>query len=379
METKDYGYRTGEDELITEEFDQQAEGEQQQTEGEAEGEQTESEAEGEQQQAEGQAAESEAEGEQQQTEKQAAESETEGEQQQAEGQTTEAEAETEQQAEAAAPVDWKTQIKDVDKWEVLSTLGFDEFSIGMLKYKEKTGDVTPYLEAKTVDYTKMSPEQLLRLDLKKKNEGMSERALNIKLKKEIEDKYCLDRELHPEDSDEAVLGQEQLRLDAEQVRKAFIENQKSFKEPESLPDLDATRKEAEMQQLKASLGNGIMNDAATVNLKKAKTLTFGKGEASFNYPIKNVQPLIDAALTTIVESGRKDLKGINLNTFYKQLTYGSDPDGFEKEWADHIEAVAKKKFQKRIQNVKPKATNPSKPTEEDLTPAQQLARHGRYV
>lgn len=365
METKDYGYRTGEDELITEEFDQQAESEQQQTEGETEEGQTESEAEGEQQ-AEGQAEQNEeqAEGEQQQAEGQAAESETEGEQ---------------QQAEAAEPVDWKTQIKDVDKWEVLSTLGFDEFSIGMLKYKEKTGDVTPYLEAKTVDYTKMSPEQLLRLDLKKKNEGMSERALNIKLKKEIEDKYCLDRELHPEDSDEAVLGQEQLRLDAEQVRKAFIENQKSFKEPESLPDLDATRKEAEMQQLKASLGNGIMNDAATVNLKKAKTLTFGKGEASFNYPIKNVQPLIDAALTTIVESGRKDLKGINLNTFYKQLTYGSDPDGFEKEWADHIEAVAKKKFQKGIQNVKPKTTNPSKTEEEDLTPAQQLARHGRYV
>src|ERR1019366_6554962 len=41
------------------------------------------------------------------------------------------------------------ELKKTDKWETLKKLGFDDFEIGLLKYKAETGDLAPYLEVKT--------------------------------------------------------------------------------------------------------------------------------------------------------------------------------------------------------------------------------------
>ena len=85
-----------------------------------------------------------------------------------------------QTTETALPPTWQQSLKGVDKYEALKELGYDDFTLNMLKYKDTAGDFTPYLAAKTVDYTKMSPEQLFKQDLAKQNPGMSEiyRAYN---------------------------------------------------------------------------------------------------------------------------------------------------------------------------------------------------------
>lgn len=274
--------------------------------------------------------------------------------------------------------DWKEALKKADKYEALKELGYDDFTIGMLKYKEQTGDVTPYLQVKTVDYTKMTPEQLIKQDMIKANPGMSDKALNFKFNKEISEKYYLNRDDYPEDSDEAIYGQEQLRLDGEAKRKSFIEEQDKFKAPEPQPDLDATKREAELQQQKAALGSAVMNNDATKTLQTAKSLVFGEGEESFNYPITDVQPLVDTALNTILNSGRTDLSGVDMNVFYKQLAYGSNPAAFETAFAKHHQALAKKKFQSELQNVTPVSGGVPE-IEKDLTPAQQLARYGKLT
>lgn len=248
--------------------------------------------------------------------------------------------------------DWKQALKaGVDKYEVLKELGYDDFTIGMLKYKEQTGDYTPYLQVKTVDYTKMSPEQILKEDLRRQFPDMSEKTLNFKFNKELKDKYYLDREEYPEGSDEAEVGQELMRLDAEQRRKAFIEEQNKFKAPEPQPEVDATKREAELQQQRATLGNLVMNNEATTGLQKTKSISFGEGEESFNYPIEDPKALVDIALNTILNSGRTDLTGVDLNLFYKQLAKGQP--GWEKAYADHITALNKQKFQKEIGNITP--------------------------
>jgi hypothetical protein len=248
--------------------------------------------------------------------------------------------------------DWKSAIKTADKYEALKELGYDDFTIGMLKYKESTGDYTPYLEAKTVDYSKMTPEQLVTLEIRNQNKGMNEKALNFKINKELNEKYYLNREDYPENSDEAVYGQEQLRLDGENKRKALIEEQTKFKAPEPQPDIDATKRDADLQQQRATLGNLVMNNEATKNLQTAKSIVFGEGEASFNYPT-DTQALVDSALNTIINSGKTDLTGVDLNVFYQTLAFGANPTKFMKEYADHLSAVAKDKLQKELGNVTP--------------------------
>lgn len=274
--------------------------------------------------------------------------------------------------------DWKATIKGVDKYEALEALGYDKFSINLLKYREKTGNVTPYLEVKSVDYEKMSPEQIMKVSLQKSNPGMSVKALEFKFNKELREKYYLDRDDYPENSDEAIYGEEQMRLDAEQQRKALIAEQNDFKAPEVSADLQDTAKQAQLQQQRAEIGNKVVSDDATVKLKESKALTFGKGEASFSYPIPDVQGLIDTALSTILSSGRTDLNGVNIGVFYKQLAYGQDPEAFEREFAKHHQAIGRKGVQSGLQNIAPPVGTIPDVTP-DLTPAQQLRMHGRLV
>jgi len=265
------------------------------------------------------------------------------------------EAQVVEKPEEVTAADWKKVLKDTnpDKYEVLKEMGYDDFTIGMLKYKEQTGDYTPYLEVKTVDYTKMSSEQIIKMDMQKKYPGISEKALNIKFNKELNEKYYLNRDDYPEDSDEAVLGQELLRLESEQIRKQFIENQQKFKAPEPQPDLDATNREAELQRQRASVGEGVMNNPVTKSLQANKYITFGKGEESFNYPVGDVQSLVDTALNSIVNSGYTDISKLNMEVFYKQLLIGKDMEAYEKAFADHIHNLDKLRFQNEMHNTTP--------------------------
>lgn len=251
--------------------------------------------------------------------------------------------------------DWKQALKSADKYEALKELGYDDFTINMLKYKEGTGDFLPYLQAKTVDYTKMTPAQLLKLDLQKQNPGMSERALDFKFKKDFETKYYQDRDEFPEDSDEAVFGEEQLRLDSEAKRKQFIEEQEAFKAPEPKADPDASRKAVELEQKQTQLRNFVLDSPLTKSLQTVKSISFGEGEESFNYPIKDSQGLIDSALNSVLSASDAELTPDNLQKFYAALAIGNDVQGFIKAHADHYKSLGHKKVQDELQNITPKA------------------------
>jgi hypothetical protein len=274
--------------------------------------------------------------------------------------TEKAEAPVEKPVEAEKPAevtaaDWKKVLKDnnPDKYEVLKELGYDDWTIGMIKYKDQTGSVDPYVQVKSVDYTKMTPEQLVRLRLQKENEGMSEKALNFKIKNELNEKYYLNRQDYPEDSDEAVYGQEQLRLDGEKQRKAYIEEQNKFKAPEPQPDLDATKREADLQRQRAALGDTVMNNPATTNLLTKKGLTFGEGKESFYYPIENPKSIVDLALNTILNSGINDLSKLNMDDFLGNLAFGQNKKAIIQGLIDQGKALGKKSVQDELGNITP--------------------------
>ena len=250
-------------------------------------------------------------------------------------------------------VDWKTSIKAVDRYEVLKEAGFDDFEIEMLRYKEKTGDLTPYLQVKTVDYSKMSPEQLLKAELAKQNPGMSDKALDFKFKKDFESKYYTNRDDYPEDSDEAVYGAEQLRLDSESKRRQFIEEQSAFKAPEPKPNLDASKKEIELQQKQERQKGFVTDSPVTKTLLTAKSITFGEGEESFNYPIADTQSVINDALTAAMNADLADMTPEALQNFYKALAIGKDVAAYTSAAVQHGRSLGVKKVQNEIQNITP--------------------------
>ena len=279
---------------------------------------------------------------------------------------------------APLPTDWRTGIKGVDKYDILKEAGIDDFTINMMKYKEKTGDYTPYLQAKTVDYTKMTAEQVLRLDLKKNNPGLSDSSLNFQFNKDFESKYYTNRDDFEEDSVEAIYGAEKLQLDSEEKRKQFITEQEQFKAPEPTPDLDASRKAVELEAKQTQQRNYILESPVTKSLQSAKAITFGDGEGSFTYPIGNLQPVIDNALQAVLNSTDTELTAESLQGFYESLVFAQNPKAFMKASAAHFKAQGIKKVGDEIQGITPLGQS-SPNNEQVLTPAQQLWRNGRFT
>lgn len=249
--------------------------------------------------------------------------------------------------------DWKKLVKEVDKYEVLKEAGFDDFEIDMLKYKEKTGDLTPYLAVKTVDYAKWTPEQLLRADLAKQNVGMSEKALEFKLKKEFESKYYTNRDDYPEDSDEAIYGAEQLRLDSDAKRKQFIEEQATFKAPEPKADPDASRKAEEFQQRQEKQKSFVIDNPITKTLLTAKEITIGQGEGSFTFPISDPQQIINEAVKAASNADAADMSPEQLQKFFQVMAIGQNVAAFTEGAIQHGRSLGVKKVADEIQNIIP--------------------------
>lgn len=269
---------------------------------------------------------------------------------------------TEVKEAAAAPTqeketpkfDWKKELKGLERKEVLKELGLDDFEIGMLDYRAKTGDLSPYLEVKTVDYSKLNDEQILKLDMKKQYPGLTEASLNFQFNREQREKYFLDREEYPEDSDEAKFGQERLRLDADKKRKEFIEQQESFKAPEKAPDTAQLQREADEQKRQANLKDAVLNNEATISFTQQKALKFGEGEESFNYPVDNVDDVVSNALNVITNSDRENLDGLSLNDFFKGIAVAANLPAFLDAYGKHHQALGHKKVQDEMQNISPK-------------------------
>jgi len=66
----------------------------------------------------------------------------------------------------------------------------DDFIKGVVEYYEKTGDVTPYLQAKLVDFNQMSDEEVMRRNLREQYPDVSEKAFDRLYKQQIAGSFC---------------------------------------------------------------------------------------------------------------------------------------------------------------------------------------------
>ncbi len=229
---------------------------------------------------------------------------------------------------------WKEEIKKVDKKELLKEAGVHEFAAELNDYLLKGGKAEDYLNARAIDYNKVTDEDLLKSDLKKQYPNFTAQQINLMYDR----KYLPVSELD-EDKEFADL---QKQADAYNVRTKKIAEQQTFK----IPDTPILQKDEAYEQWKQSqesqpqlmqqFRNFYDQHEATKNLYQSKrvAVSLGDGVPPFNFNI-NQPEIITKAMTdggailnkaTATQTGEPDVAKQQLITLFSldPLKYSKD-------------------------------------------------------
>jgi len=183
---------------------------------------------------------------------------------------------------------------------VLKELGFDDETVEILNevkdYKDKAffkgflqslkdGNANDYLKEWTTDYSKMSPEDVMRHQLRAEYPKASDKALNALYEDEIVNKYNLDSE----DDDLKEKGQLLLEAKADRYRDTLIANQSTKlapkpPEPKAEIAVDNSAAEEAAKEFEA-YKNKISSDPYYKSLTTSNEIVLGKGKDEFKYPV----------------------------------------------------------------------------------------------
>lgn len=230
---------------------------------------------------------------------------------------------------------------------------YDEFLTGLIDYYKETGDVTPYLEAKSVDFDSMSDLDVVRHSLKKQYPDMSEQNFERLFNRDVINKYNLNEDLHSQD--EIELGKELLKLEASKQRKSLIDEQQKFSVPTGTQQQgpSAEEQEAAVQQWRQSVEG---NDFTKSVLNDRRVVVEFDGEP-FAYEIDDPQSVVDMTIDNnkFFQLFQNEGGEIDYGKWYKVLNYATDPDTFERSLISHGKNLGGKEVVSEIKN-------PSRPT-----------------
>lgn len=226
----------------------------------------------------------------------------------------------------------------------------DDFIKQAVEYYEKTGDLTPYLQAKTIDFDAMTDEEIMRRDLRESYPDVSEKAFEKLFKQQVIEKFKLDPDQWDEDDTE--LGKELLRSEASKLRSKYLDWQKGFRAPEPQPDNSA--KEAEAQALKElqEFEQEVKTNALTKSLLESKRIAIKTGDGEFNYEVNNPNKLLDMTLDNnqfFAQFANPDGQ-IDYNKWYLTSAFSQDPEGFIKAIGNYFKGLGREEIAKEIKN-----------------------------
>jgi len=164
----------------------------------------------------------------------------------------------------------------------------DDFIKGVVEFYEKTGDITPYLQAKTVDFSSMSDEEIMRRELREQYSELSDKAFDKLFRQEVIDKYKLDADEWGED--EAEYGRELLKIQAAKSREKFLDWQRNFQAPEPEQVEDNT------QELLQQFEESVRNNEITRQILDAKKISIQSGDDSFQFEVPNADAMVDMTI-----------------------------------------------------------------------------------
>ena len=223
----------------------------------------------------------------------------------------------------------------------------DDFIKGVVEFYEKTGDITPYLAAKTTDFTKMSDEDVLRRSLREQYSELSDKSFDKLYKMEVTDKFKLDEDEWSED--ETQLGRELLKIEANKSRATYLDWQKNFSAPEQVAD-NSQREEAEkmMKQFETQ----VKSSQLTQKLVSEKKISIKTSDGEFNFELQSPDSLIDMTLDN--DKFFSQFAGqngeIDYDRWYKTAAYSQNPEVFEKSLINYGKSLGRMEITKEIKN-----------------------------
>lgn len=222
----------------------------------------------------------------------------------------------------------------------------DDFIKNVVDYYEKTGDITPYLQAKLTDFNGMSDEELMRRELREQYPDVSDKAFDKLYKQQVVDKYKLDSETWEEDDVE--LGKELLKSEASKIRAKLLEWQAGFKAPDPTPDNSQEEIQSKLQEFQKK----VTENEVTKSILNDKRIAIKTADGDFNFEIPNPNELLDMTIDNSKFFGQFTPNGTDVDyaKWYKTAAYSKDPETFERSLINFGKTLGREEITKEIKN-----------------------------
>lgn len=222
----------------------------------------------------------------------------------------------------------------------------DDFIKKAVEFYEKTGDLTPYLQAKTVNYEQMSDEEILRKSLREEYADLSDKAFDRLYKQQVSDKFKLDADEWGEEDSE--LGRELLKSEAVKLREKYLQWQRDFSAPE--PEVsDEYAQTAEMLQ---RFEQDVRSNEFTKSFLEGNKLTIKTSDGEFNYEVPQANTVIDMTIDNdkFFSQFAGDQGNLDYAKWYKTVAYSQNPEMFEKSLINYGKTLGRSEVTKEIKN-----------------------------
>jgi len=267
---------------------------------------------------------------------------------------------TPQATETAAPIEtnWQDAIKKVDQSEVLKAAGVSDFAIELDKHIKGGGDPIDYLNAKAIDYNKVSDESLIKQDLQKQYPTFTPQQIDLMFNR----KYGVSSDAEEEDRE---FSQLQLKADAHNKRQEKIAEQQRFKIAAPLQPNQGANEQTEQlaaeqrRQMEETL-KWYNENEATQALMTSKRVAIDLGEdGNFNYAIDRPEALMKGILdgetwrrmTSVNPKESDATKLIPDVAKLQRLVLAASNPNYEKDLVNYGKSLALPKLLQEGQNV----------------------------
>ena len=224
----------------------------------------------------------------------------------------------------------------------------DDFIKSAVDYYNETGNLTPYLEATSVNYSEMSDEKVMRRDLEQAHPTLSKGAIERLYNREIVDKYSLDEDKF--DEEEVELGKELLAADASKLRDKYVDEQKTFTHP--VKDQTEETETVNQDEQRAEWTETVSSHKITKDVMDNKRILVSYGDEKFSYEVENPESLQEMTIDNakFFDLFKDDKGDVNFDKWYRVLAYASDPEVYDSSLISHGQELGQEKVVSDLKN-----------------------------